>query len=827
MRKSATKTRGYIFVPLVISPGQEAEHFLRNIDSETGWKELGQILQALRAHDGRIEDELIELMEIWLPAESKEAREHFIVLQEPRRSHRYFVKTTHDNILNLIATRGTKSPLDRLQYSRGKCVEIKSPDSLSVFTIPHTCTAIRTKNDGSVVARGFVARPMDEEVALPGSSSVPTWNPKATAAYGVQLIEDDKRGKRPMPILPHTPASPPKSPAGNGSNQIFKLGEGIVKLGGESLKESGIHLNLLERSGILSGPKRDINLLEVTVNSIASLLRDEDLEDTLSNALHMSRSQNDSERTADACAVTAVLWVNAAIMHARLDSAGLSALKKVPKLSVAVADTNPAKGIAKAWQSVLTKDYVPIFEVANELLMEVAFKQRVGVSEALSRMAKDAIEIANNYSELGMDHAGELFNKVMGNQRADGAFFTRPVAASLLAEMSLYATGESDWAEESTWERLRCFDPACGSGTLLIAMIEAIKYRIAQTAKGEKDALLSRFHRKAVEFYVLGADINPVSLQLAGCQLTLGEVSAVYDKINLYRMDYGLVEDVNPSINSVRTGTVEILLDPRVMDMGVEGIKFDNQSVTAKQLSLNFDPDISANDDIVEHLLQRPPRIIMMNPPYTPWRDCGQKFSKEIQHSMRKRMAGIWDFTANREPMLDVKKASIAPLFETLGVHIARRAEGVFSVVSPLVFLLMTSAREQRAAMAKNVHIESILTCHEPKNTNMSWDTSINECLIVGVCDESRMNLPTRIINLDGMPTTPLEAHETLRAVMEEQPFEGSVIHWDYENMLKGDWSPSSFRDAELAILLKEVVANNRNICNNWGGVWRVTRFDI
>ncbi|MDE0251825.1 MAG: DEAD/DEAH box helicase family protein [Gammaproteobacteria bacterium] len=823
MRKSPRKALGFIFVPIVIPPRQIAEDYLRRVNSETGWKELGQILQALRAHDGRIEDELEDLMELWLPAESKESRDHFIVLQEPRRPPRYFVKTTPDVILNLVSTVGKSSPLERLEESRGQLTEIKDPSTLNKINIPSSCTAIRTKQNGTVVARGFVPQEVDYDSVVVDTERVPTWNPEATAAYGVKIIEADRKGVKPMPPVP--PSKPPQPPPDIGdplsTDPMYQLGESLLKLGGKSLKESGIHLNLLERSGILTGPRRDINLLEVTVNAIAHLLREEQLESTLATALNMTRlEQDETKKAADACAVTAVLWVNAAIMHARLDSTGLSALKKVPKLSVAVADTNPAKGIAKAWQSVLTKDYVPIFEVANELLMEVAFLRRAGVGEALSRMAKDAIEIADNYAGLGMDHAGELFNRVMGNQRSDGAFFTRPIAASLLSELTLYATEEAEWTEESTWERLRCFDPACGSGTLLVAMIQAIKHRILQTKlpSEEKEKILSRFHRQAVEEYVIGADINPVSLQLAGCQLTLGEVSALYEKINLYHMEYGLAIDAHPSVQSVRTGTPELLLDPRLIEMGEEHLELENPAISGQQMSLTFNTDPSENDELVKQLEKRPPRIIMMNPPYTPWRDCGEKFGKEIQHSLRQRMAGIWDFTAEYEPMLRVKKASIAALFETLAIHLTRRNKGVFAIVSPLVFLLMTSARERRAAMARKIHIESILTCHDPKNTNMSWDTSINECLIVGVSDDSRMDLPTKIINLDTMPSTSFEAYEVVRAAMEGDNFDGSVIQWEYENMRQGDWSPSSFRDAELAELIREAVDGNENICYNWGG---------
>ena len=319
----------------------------------------------------------------------------------------------------------------------------------------------------------------------------------------------------------------------------------------------------------MSGPQRDMNIIQNTVNSVSQLLREEGLEPILANKLEMERIDRSAKDIADACTVTAVIWVNAAIMHARITEARISGMHNLPSLTSAVADHNPARAIVDAWQKVLTKDYVPIFEVALELLTTVAFENRVGVSQALRRMAKDAVAIADEYADLGMDHAGELFNRVMGNQSSDGAFFTRPIAASMLAELALHATGETDWVNEETWDSLRCFDPACGSGTLLVAMLSAIKLRIERTCKDNTTAerQKTKFHTKAVENLMMGADINPVSLQLAGCQLTVGNVGVQYDRINLYRMDYGLIGDAHsrPTLDSVRTGSVELLTDARII----------------------------------------------------------------------------------------------------------------------------------------------------------------------------------------------------------------------------------------------------------------------
>ena len=72
MRRSPGKQIGYIFCPIVIPPKTDAERWLAASNSpDDGWQALGQILLALRAHDERIEDELSDLMEIYLPSDTE------------------------------------------------------------------------------------------------------------------------------------------------------------------------------------------------------------------------------------------------------------------------------------------------------------------------------------------------------------------------------------------------------------------------------------------------------------------------------------------------------------------------------------------------------------------------------------------------------------------------------------------------------------------------------------------------------------------------------------------------------------------------------------
>ena len=67
MRTAPGKELGYIVCPILIPPTADPEKWLSNSDADEGWQELGQILLALRAHDQRIEENLEELLHLYIP----------------------------------------------------------------------------------------------------------------------------------------------------------------------------------------------------------------------------------------------------------------------------------------------------------------------------------------------------------------------------------------------------------------------------------------------------------------------------------------------------------------------------------------------------------------------------------------------------------------------------------------------------------------------------------------------------------------------------------------------------------------------------------------
>ena len=84
-------------------------------------------------------------------------------------------------------------------------------------------------------------------------------------------------------------------------------------------------------------------------------------------------------------------------------------------------------------------------------------------------------------------------------------------------------------------EKLRVADPACGTGTLLMAALNIIKKRAANAQKSDEKGV-EKLHKKLVENTLHGFDINRYSVQLAACNLTIGAPQTDYARMNLHAL---------------------------------------------------------------------------------------------------------------------------------------------------------------------------------------------------------------------------------------------------------------------------------------------------
>ena len=89
MRTAPGKDMGYIICPILIPPNADPETWLSTSEMEEGWQELGQILLALRAHDQRIEDNLADLLQLYVPKPPASQRTIVAVARKPEKRIAY------------------------------------------------------------------------------------------------------------------------------------------------------------------------------------------------------------------------------------------------------------------------------------------------------------------------------------------------------------------------------------------------------------------------------------------------------------------------------------------------------------------------------------------------------------------------------------------------------------------------------------------------------------------------------------------------------------------------------------------------------------------
>ncbi|MGR3914329.1 MAG: DEAD/DEAH box helicase family protein [Gammaproteobacteria bacterium] len=289
-----------------------------------------------------------------------------------------------------------------------------------------------------------------------------------------------------------------------------------------------IFAQIAKNTGIANRGKIIADAITAAIEKAARLFANEGAAKIIAGIIGMP-SDNEEE----SCKTAALLIANACIMHKRLGETGnlggLTAIESANRVR------HPSSALAAAWRTILAKDYAPIFHDATALLERLSENPRI--ESAISVLIQCAIDNATTLNEIGFDHAGPLYHKVLGSAQSDGAFYTKNLSAYLLAGLA-FGDGFTDWSDAARVGALRIADPACGTGTLLMAALNIIKKRAAEAQQLDDDGK-QKLHKQLVENVMHGFDINRYSVQLAACNLTIGAPQTDYARMNLHALKHG------------------------------------------------------------------------------------------------------------------------------------------------------------------------------------------------------------------------------------------------------------------------------------------------
>ena len=817
MRATPGKGTGYIVCPVLIPPDQDAETWLQISCPEDGWQELGQTLRALRAHDSRIEDNLVEQMILCLPPSPSPDTKVVTVVsvasgETGRLSHRLHIGKPGDaaNAVEDVAT-GRKSLSDP---------EFHPFTKAALEAVTATSGDAEGNEDGSLFSDGAVAavvtaKPITGPASEPGveirTAGVARDKPADEGTHGPVNIDKTKKLARNMVNKSEGQRVPTRSERRKRrTKQDLQEGHAarLLRLSGMADGGNAICANLLSKSGLARHRiERDANLLEDSVREAARHLRSDSLTGALNKHYELDRLAADKrEQQADGCTIAALLMMNAAMLHQRIAAGGW--LTGVPSLDTIKASTSPIREIERAWQTIRSHDFDPVVRPAVQAVHAIEDTGRTaGLERALHHIAAEAERLAETYADLGADHAGPLFNKVMGNQASDGAYFTRPAAATLTAKLALDAcrgdSDEPDWADERVWKAHKAIDLACGSGTLLAALLADMKRRARAASASEQQ--LADLQRLAVENVIKGMDINPVSLQLAAAQLTQGNRDIRYRKMGLHLMPYG---DADPkSGRRGSAGSLELLGQRKFLERPGE-LSFGSEvggEIGSQRLALDNDlSDDAELEDAVDAALGC--RIVTMNPPFTNRTKMGEKFKPVTRDKLRNRSDHLQRMLCEADPSVDgvLDKNSIHPVFATLGERcLTGDAGAVLAMISPTILATNASGLAERRWLASRLHLHTVLTNFATRDGNLSQNTEINESIFVfRRCDGPHP--PTRVIALDRFPADERDT-ETLHSYLRSTETGtlpdgwGEISYWPAERVAAGDWTAAVWRSPILA----------------------------
>ena len=422
----------------------------------------------------------------------------------------------------------------------------------------------------------------------------------------------------------------------------------------------------------------------------------------------------------------------------------------------------------RAWEAILRVDYKPVFETAIAALDALPID--AGTTAMLRQLADSVSGIAAETVGLRHDLLGRIFHRVLDTARQDGSFYTSTAAATLLAALAI-REDDADWSEPDAIANLRICDPACGTGTLLMAAYERI-YQLKQPADEDAEVLLAE---AMVEEVLWGYDINLTATHMTASTLGMMSPQTRFDRMNVHRAKLGVFAD-GPSIGSLE------LLDG--------------------QMRLESRPSIEQVDAPGEEA-ERPQAmdLVIMNPPFT--RDSlrhdqftvGDNKSAEMAIKAREK-AVLKKAGLSKEARL----SGSANAFLVLGDHMTVE-DGALAAILPSVMATNPAARETRKFLASKFHIDTIVASHDPKRIFFSENTRIAEMLLV--CRRDGQG-DTRVVNLARNPATPADALRLLGQLGGGE-IEGKIQHVPAERIRAGDWYAVNFLSPALTAAFREL----------------------
>ena len=448
-------------------------------------------------------------------------------------------------------------------------------------------------------------------------------------------------------------------------------------------------------------------------------------------------------------------------------------------------DDDPVSAFRDVWDAILAVDYQPIFQTAQLALS--ALPAMPDTNRLVRELAFDVDSVARHTAGKRHDLLGRVFHRVLDTARFDGSFYTSTAAATLLAALALPRSLKDEWDHDAI-EKMRVCDPACGTGTLLMATVE----RMNQLKRGdtELDAELDELLAEAlVEKVIYGYDTNLTATHMTASTLGMIRPQTKFDRIHVNQTPFGVYDDPDASGRKVaRIGSLEFLHGEGML----------------------LKPWPSARNVGGDQWRREPPPpmdLVIMNPPFTRDSLRHDQMGADAEALMKEREKQL---LAGKEYRSAARLHSSGGMFNVLATKILKRDEGTLAMILPTIVATSPGNQALREFMSGQLHIDLIVSSHDPHRIFFSENTKIGELLIIARrWDGEGEKPPTRFVNLARNPRTSYEASVLARTLESgEVPAYATIQEIDEERIASGDWYAVNSYSPWLGSAYREMAEN-------------------
>ena len=459
-----------------------------------------------------------------------------------------------------------------------------------------------------------------------------------------------------------------------------------------------------------------------------------------------------TEPSDEAANMASLVIINAMVFQERLASNEVA----FQPVSVAMRDGRFSRmALLQVWEHILSIDYYPIFSMARDVVQELS---EVEATDVLGECARTAATLLGMGAVGRHDLAGRIFNRLISERKLLAAFYTSIPASSLLAGLALHPArwSQVDWGNSEGISQLRVVDPACGTGTLLMAAYRQVVHNHTIAASSESDN--SSLHQALVEKVIVGADVVQAAIHMTAATLAAMSPSVRFEQMQLHSFRLG-----------TQTQTDLQGKESRAIYLG----SLDWLKASEIQSSFSATEESVGATTGTGSVVQRPRAdLVISNPPFTRRGSDGGKeqalsrvFSLpegdlKSQQAIAKRTSDLLKGTAANQ------MAGHASSFTILADRMVIPG-GRIALVLPVTALFGESWREVRQMLASRYEIEFVVSSHDPALLSMSYDTAIAEALLVArrIREGENPSGRGRFVNLWRAPYQETDALALVRAV--------------------------------------------------------------